>query len=176
MLAKVSLSTWSRQYKELSHDAWLEIAEVFGLEGEKPDHFVDVIAELDLAAVVCTRHGLTLEVASIPGTYALHGRAGGAALRQQLEKLRDWQGPAAAIKAAAGESFIVQVSVPDIGLLEIDEVEVMQDACTDDLRRMLDDGWRIIAVCPPNGQRRPDYVMGRSPRRRLALAPPPDAR
>ena len=26
----------------------------------------------------------------------------------------------------------------------------------------LDDGWRILAICPPNSQRRPDYILGRS--------------
>lgn len=55
----------------------------------------------------------------------------------------------------------VHVHIPNIGLLMIDEVMVLEDSCTDYLQNKLDDGWRIIAVCPPNGVRRPDYVLGR---------------
>lgn len=56
----------------------------------------------------------------------------------------------------------VQIHVPDFTLMTITEVEVLDDCCTDMLQRHLDDGWRILAVCPPNAQRRPDYVLGRS--------------
>jgi hypothetical protein len=37
----------------------------------------------------------------------------------------------------------------------------LDDACTDDVQRHLDEGWKILAVCPPNSQRRPDYILGR---------------
>lgn len=53
------------------------------------------------------------------------------------------------------------IHVPDQSLLRIDEVEHLDDACTDELQRHLDDGWRILAVCPPCSQRRPDYILGR---------------
>lgn len=56
----------------------------------------------------------------------------------------------------------LHIAIPNIGLLVIDEVRVEEDSCTDQLQRRLDEGWRIIAVCPPNGTRRPDYVLGRS--------------
>lgn len=55
----------------------------------------------------------------------------------------------------------VQIVVPDIGVLQIDEVDWMEDACTQALQDRLDEGWRILAVCPPNAQRRPDYILGR---------------
>lgn len=56
----------------------------------------------------------------------------------------------------------VQVHVPGLGLLLIDEVKVLVDQCTDGLQEMLNDGWRIIAACPQSDQRRPDYVIGRT--------------
>lgn len=59
------------------------------------------------------------------------------------------------------EAQVVQISLPDIGLLLIDEVTWLEDECTNELQSMLDDGWRILAVCPPNAQRRPDYILGR---------------
>lgn len=56
----------------------------------------------------------------------------------------------------------VNVAVPGIGLLLIDEVRVMADTCTDSLNEELGKGWRILAICPQPDQRRPDYVLGRA--------------
>jgi len=56
----------------------------------------------------------------------------------------------------------VNVHVPGLGLLLLNELEVVEDACTDKVNSMLEDGWRIVAVCPQPDQRRPDYVLGRS--------------
>lgn len=54
-----------------------------------------------------------------------------------------------------------QVHLPGNELLYINEVVVHSDACTESLQKELDDGWRIVAVCPQASQRRPDYVLGR---------------
>jgi hypothetical protein len=54
------------------------------------------------------------------------------------------------------------VVVPGLGLLAVNEVQVLYDYCTEDLQRFLTDGWRILAVCPQPTQRRPDYVLGRT--------------
>lgn len=59
----------------------------------------------------------------------------------------------------------VYVQVPHIGLLAMDEVCVEENCCTDELQRLLDKGWRILCVCPPNAARRPDYILGRSKRK-----------
>lgn len=61
-----------------------------------------------------------------------------------------------------GPQSIVQISIPNLALLLIDEVTWLEDACTQDLQSHLDDKWRILAVCPPNSQRRPDYILGRT--------------
>ena len=55
---------------------------------------------------------------------------------------------------------IYQISVANIGLMQIQRVEVLEDCCTDELQRELDRGWRLLAVCPPNDARRPSYVIG----------------
>lgn len=55
---------------------------------------------------------------------------------------------------------IYQVSVANVGLMQVQRVEVLEDCCTDELQRWLDRGWRILAVCPPNDARRPAYVLG----------------
>lgn len=56
-----------------------------------------------------------------------------------------------------------QVVVPSMGLLQINEIKLEEDCCTDHLRDLIeDDGWRILAICPQPDQRRPDYVLGRT--------------
>lgn len=63
---------------------------------------------------------------------------------------------------AAVASAVVQIHIPSIGLMLIDEVDWLEDACTQQVQDHLNDGWRILAVCPPNAQRRPDYIFGRT--------------
>ena len=55
-----------------------------------------------------------------------------------------------------------QVSVPNVGLLAVDTVEVLENCCTHELQHWLNRGWRILAICPPNDARRPDYIVGRT--------------
>lgn len=50
--------------------------------------------------------------------------------------------------------------LPNLGLLDVRYVTWLEDACTENLQTHLDAGWKIIAVCPPNGARRPDYILG----------------
>jgi hypothetical protein len=61
----------------------------------------------------------------------------------------------------AEQGAMVQIHIPDIALMRVDEVTYLEDACTNEVQQHLDDGWRILAVCPPNAQRRPDYIFGR---------------
>lgn len=65
-------------------------------------------------------------------------------------------------EVSAPPTIHIQVAIPDLALLSIREVRVLEDACTDELQDRLDNGWRIIAVCPPNSQRRPDYILGKT--------------
>jgi hypothetical protein len=59
------------------------------------------------------------------------------------------------------EQRINQVSVSNVGLMQINRVEVLEDFCTFALQERLNDGWKIIAVCPPNDTRRPTYIVGK---------------
>ena len=69
-----------------------------------------------------------------------------------------WRKP----EASAPPRVHIQVAIPDLALLSIREVRVLEDACTNELQRELNEGWRILAVCPPNSQRRPDYILGKT--------------
>lgn len=45
-------------------------------------------------------------------------------------------------------------------LHSVNRLMLCEDYCTDALQEKLDDGWRLVAVCPQEN-RRPDYVLGR---------------
>lgn len=55
---------------------------------------------------------------------------------------------------------IFQVSVANVGIMQVQCIDFLEDACTNEVQNWLDKGWRILAVCPPNDTRRPTYIMG----------------
>lgn len=55
----------------------------------------------------------------------------------------------------------VEVHMPGHSLAMFNAVMLLTDACTDALQGNLNQGWRILAVCPQPDQRRPDYILGR---------------
>jgi len=54
------------------------------------------------------------------------------------------------------------IKVSDLGYLDIKEVDVLENACTDELQEWIDKGWKILNICPQGGNRRPDYILGRN--------------
>lgn len=97
----------------------------------------EAVIELETDGRWLTEHGCEFKIKNFKGTVPLTAIAPGGAVHN------------------------VYVQVPHVGLLSIDEVEVCEDYCTDNLQRKLNEGWRIICVCPPNAARRPDYILGR---------------
>lgn len=81
-------------------------------------------------------------------------------LMASLDKLQALLGPLANKEVLFNQRC--DVHVPGLGLLAIEEVRHENDCCTDYLRDLMADGWRIIAACPQPDQRRPDYILGRS--------------
>lgn len=55
----------------------------------------------------------------------------------------------------------VHVHMPGQALSTYNEIQLIENECSDQLQRSLDDGWRIIAACPQPDARRPDYILGR---------------
>jgi hypothetical protein len=54
-----------------------------------------------------------------------------------------------------------QIMLPNLILYEMKELLLKEDACTYDINDHLKDDWKIIAVLPQHGQRRPDYILGK---------------
>jgi hypothetical protein len=96
-------------------------------------------------------------------------------LRVAVEALMRRMDAFTSAPARATEEYVntkVDVHVPGNALLEVDEILVHLDLCTEALQDELEKGWRIVAVCPQPNQRRPDYVLGR--RKPAPLPSPPD--
>lgn len=93
------------------------------------------------------RTGVELDIEGVDGT--------------MLTKMRDRGSHTGLTSVDMQDHKVVQIAVSDVGLLVMNEVQVCEDCCTDYLQQQLDEGWRILAVCPPNAARRPDYVLGR---------------
>lgn len=55
----------------------------------------------------------------------------------------------------------INVHLPSMDLLMINETLLLEDSCTDKLQDHLNEGWGIVACIPRPGQRRPDYILGR---------------
>jgi hypothetical protein len=59
------------------------------------------------------------------------------------------------------EGQVVQIHVPNFTLLNMNQVMLLEDCCTDQLQKELDNGWRILCICPPLNERWPTYILGR---------------
>lgn len=54
-----------------------------------------------------------------------------------------------------------EVHMPGNLMASYNEVQLLEDSCSDVLQSSLSAGWRLIAACPQPDQRRPDYILGR---------------
>ena len=64
-------------------------------------------------------------------------------------------------KAAKKQEASIHIHIPSPELSYFNKVDFLEDSCTDKLQDWLDEKWRIIAVIPRPGQRRPDYILGK---------------
>ena len=95
--------------------------------------------------------GVGIKIKPLPG-----------AMLVKMQDRHKWESRAPITPNDLQDGRAVQIAIPDIGLLRINQVTVVEDYCTDALQELLDQGWRILAVCPPNAARRPDYILGRN--------------
>lgn len=66
------------------------------------------------------------------------------------------------LKQTSELSWNAKVAVPvNTWLNNVNEMRLLEDCCTDALQDVINEGYRIIAVCPQPDQRRPDYILGR---------------
>lgn len=160
MYLLVEFDTYSTELKTISDENWVELRSAIpSLPKEKPEwciHGTHVLTHESLPVVA--KHGLKFKLSNDPATTSVGTML--VKLQDQIDRLqltREKDNMAALVARGAA----VQIAIPDFALLSITEVTHLDDCCTDYLQSYLNDGWRILAVCPPNAQRRPDYILGR---------------
>jgi hypothetical protein len=94
------------------------------------------------------------------GTQELVDKLVALGAKPQLERVKGVSYAPASPAAQAVNNSTTVISVANHNLFEVTKVTWIENACTEELQRMLDAGWRILAVCPSNDARRPDYVLG----------------
>lgn len=161
MYVSVRFRTYGKKWEELSAESYEALREHFPeLPDKKAEAYmaVDAVASMTALQYVAANE---IEVDIQPA-----GRAANTMLVTMTERLRRLEGQAFRESQTDAQRIVngamVQIAIPDLGLMTITEVQVMEDACTDKLQEELNQGWRLLAVCPPNAARRPDYVLGRS--------------
>ena len=55
----------------------------------------------------------------------------------------------------------LEVHQPNMPLFTYNDYIYELDCCSERLQEHIDDGYRVVAICPQPDQRRPDYVLGR---------------
>lgn len=65
------------------------------------------------------------------------------------------------IEGVEGDVKELHFHAPNTALIGITKVDVLEACCTDELQLKINEGWRIICVCPPLNKRRPDYIIGK---------------
>lgn len=142
MLAEVSVRYgMAATIAALEDDAYHEVREGapfldLPLDRATPpkDHWQTYLIDLTREGAVMTKHGIEYTIKRFKGCR----------------------------RVAVADQVNIQVSIPNLLLFSVNEVTWIEDACTEDLQKHLDDQWRILAVCPAENSRRPTYILGRN--------------
>lgn len=154
MLISFKINTYGAEWKGITEEQWAELREVLpALEEKKPDYCYRAYVADHEGIRRMAKIGLTIELAEPRDDSLMLVR-----LQNRIEALELKKDDTAG-QIASGAA--VHIHIPDQALLKIDEVCHLDDCCTNELQGYLNKGWRILAVCPPNAQRRPDYILGK---------------
>lgn len=164
MIAKVDIQAYGKAWEELDEAGWEELRSVLPDNHHNKDNKTkptygsfEFLIELDKLRDLVNFHKLEVRISNFDNNYMLVSE--GSELSVRLRNLETKYSLVMEQIALGGK--VMSIHVPNIGLIAFNEVAVLEDACTYDLQDRLDTGWRICAVCSPNGQRRPDYILGR---------------
>lgn len=154
MILSVRINTYSGKWTDLSEQEYVDLREAIPMLPEKKDpHLYQTLVVDDDGLRALSRLGLDINLKDHDGSGTMIVK-----LQDKLEALGLQQ---ATLSRQIAENCAVQIAIPDLGLMTIQTVTVLTNCCTDTLQDYLDKGWRILAVCPPNSERRPAYVIGR---------------
>ena len=154
MIARIEVNLWGKQdYFKNDPQAFATLQNLFpSITDPSQLYSQEAIVDLDVVMPILQQLDLEPTIKAFKNTMFMgireqirHLESDNTLLRQQI----------------ARDGMAVQIHVPNAGLFMVSKVKVISDACTDFLQSELDEGWHILCVCPPNGQRRPDYILGK---------------
>jgi hypothetical protein len=158
MIVRVELESYGKAAKELDDDG-LELLKTCFPEAHRSGDYlygVEGLVDFDQLSEIMNSTGLEAKIKPFKGNAFFSKKNG------FEERLRSLEGDFRSIrKQLVEDGTMVQVHVPNLSLLSFNEVDVLENYCTNNLQKKLDEGWRIIAVCPPLDERRPTYIVGR---------------
>jgi hypothetical protein len=156
VLIIASISGFTEAAKNLSDEKLNMLKELFPSAERSGEYMYGAkgVVNLDQLVVLLDATGLTADISP----YKACGFFSKLGLEERLKAL---EADGYLVKQQLLSGSVVQVHVPNFSLLNINSVAVLEDACTSYLQAKLDEGWRILAVCPPMSERRPTYIMGR---------------
>lgn len=153
MIVSAEIESYARGVKELTEEGLELIRGIFPMAHKSGDYIYDAtgLVEINLLQEIIRKVDVEVKIKPFKGN-AFFARNGDiderlSCLEGQLELLR--------------ETHTVQMHLPNFSLLTFNQVSVLEDYCTNRLQEKLNEGWRIIAVCPPLSERRPTYIVGR---------------
>jgi hypothetical protein len=158
MVVKAEVECYSAEAKALDEDGLELVRSLFPNAHKSGDYLHDAegFVDVDDLQEVVNKTGLRVQLKPFAGNVFMRQKDG------VDKRLRVLEGELKLVRQQlAIDGTIVQVHVPNFSLLSFNQVEVQEDCCTDHLQLRLDQGWRIIAVCPPLDERRPTYILGR---------------
>lgn len=146
------------EWKNLSDEDWLALrGAIPTLPNDKPTYYPSGTFIITHDAMpLLAKHKITFRLSQDETSQGI-----GSMLVKLQDRINALEMKGATLGELALKGAAVQIAIPDFALLMIDEVTYLTDACTESLQKYLDEGWRILAVCPPNAQRRPDYILGK---------------
>lgn len=148
-MIRAKIESWTGNWRTLDAEQYAELREHVGLPEEKPEYLHEGVWMDREALLVCAKLGISITPDEDSSTNTMLVK-----LADRVEALS----AATAERVANGSA--VTIAIPDIGLMTMRSITVLSNSCTDEVQRYLNEGWRLLAICPPNAQRRPDYVLG----------------
>ncbi len=142
-------------WKHSKEEQWVKQRAVIEVlfPGFVEDYRDEVLADLDIVMMPLAEADIEYTIKPVKGALfasTLH------------DKIKDLERSQKLIREMiVQDGVLAQIHIPNHSLYQVNEIEVTEDACTGAIQHMLDEGWHILCVCPPNSQRRPDYIMGR---------------
>lgn len=114
--------------------------------------------ELESCVVICNKHGFGVQLPNV-----LNDTEEASFMQKILERIDKIHVVPGAPVPPQDDYYNSKcnVHIPGNALIHIDDTLLLTDCCTDYLQEKINEGFRILAICPQPDQRRPDYILGR---------------